>query len=62
MRSTLLDLSGNLLGGKLCLSFSALSESLSTRVYRNRWQRTLNLICCVFLFFLIRAAVTKYHR
>lgn len=50
-------LPGNILGGRLCLSFSALSESLRTRVYRNLWQRTLNLICWVFLFFLIRAAV-----
>lgn len=51
----------NLLGGRLCLSFSALSESLSTRVYRKRWQRTLNLICWDLLFFLIRAAARKHY-
>ncbi len=56
-RSSILP--GNLLGGRLCLSFSALSESLRTRVYRNLWQRTLNLICWVFLFFLIRAAAAE---
>lgn len=47
------------LGGRLCLSFSAFSESLSTRVYRCFWQRTLNLTLPTFLFFLIRAAVRE---
>ena len=31
-------------GGKLCFNLSAFSESFSTRVYRNREHRTLNLI------------------
>ena len=45
-----------ILGGKLCLSLSAFSESVRTRVYRCLWQRTLNLICLEVEFFLIRAA------
>jgi hypothetical protein len=44
------------LGGRLCLSLSAFSESVRTRVYRCLWHRTLNLICLEDLFFLIRAA------
>lgn len=47
----------NVLGGKLCLNFSAFSESFKTRVYRWRWQRTLNLIWADFLFRFMRAAV-----
>lgn len=46
----------NILGGRDCFSFSALSASLSTRVYRCFWQRTLNLTLPTFLFFLMRAA------
>jgi hypothetical protein len=48
----------NVLGGRLAFSFSALSASLRTRVYRYFWHRTLNLMEVVFLFFLIRAAVS----
>lgn len=34
----------NILGGKLCFNFSALSVSCRTRVYKYRRHRTLNLI------------------
>lgn len=47
----------DVLGGKLCFNFSAFSESWSTNVYRCRWQRTLNLMLLLCLFFLIRAAI-----
>ena len=44
-------------GGRLCLSFSALSVSLRTRVYTFFEHRTLNLMLLTFLFFFMRAAV-----
>lgn len=44
-------------GGRDCLSFSALSESLRDRVYRKREARTLNLMVLLDLFFLMQAAV-----
>lgn len=44
-------------GGKDCLSFSAFSLSVITRVYKNREQRTLNLTLSAF--FLIFTAEKK---
>ena len=47
---------GNVLGGNDCLNFSAFSESLTIRVYKWRWQRTLNLEIWLPLVFFMRAA------
>ena len=46
------------LGGRDCLSLSAFSLSLRTRVYSWELHRTLNLVCEDFLFFFIRAAAS----
>lgn len=47
-----------ILGGKLCFSLSAFSESFSTSVYRKRLHRILNLMSDVLEDFFTRAART----
>ena len=47
-------------GGRDCFSFSAFSLSLMTNVYRNREQRTLNLVLSAF--FLILTLIASFLR
>lgn len=47
-------------GGRDCLSLSALSESVTHRVYRYLLHRTLNLVTSPV--FLIFTAVTEWKR
>lgn len=47
----------DLLGGKDCLILSALSESLSLRVYKKRFPRSLSLMSLPFVDFFRRAPI-----
>merc|ERR1711976_1138029 len=47
------------LGGKVCLNFLALSAEVTSKVYKYRLHRTLNLVA-PFLFFLIETALASF--
>jgi hypothetical protein len=49
----------DVLGGSDCFNFSTFSESFKTKVYKCRWQRTLNFVCDDFLLRFMRAAVSS---
>lgn len=49
-------------GGNDCLSFSAFSLSVITRVYRNLEHRTLNLVFSVFFLILTAKNISIFQK